>query len=191
MRKALFCEVFTSIPTLETDRLILRQIQPRDAFDMYDYSKNPNVTRYLLWSPHPNVQHTKDYIRFLQGEYKKGACYDWAILLKSSGKMIGTCGFVSFDSENASATVGYVLHPDHWGCGIAPEALRRVLSFGFQQLSLHRIEAQFMEENTRSLRVMEKCGMRLEGYKRKAILIKGSFETVGVAAVLQNEFSIR
>ena len=59
-------------------------------------------------------------------------------MLRTSHRMIGTCGFVRFDEENESAEVGYVLHPDYWGQGLAAEALREVLSFGFDRLELHR-----------------------------------------------------
>ena len=157
---------------------------------MYEYSRDENVTRYLRWFSHPSPQHTKNYIQYLQGEYRKGSCFDWAVVEKKSGKMIGTCGFVSFDTENASAEVGYVLNRAFWGKGYTPEALRRVLTFGFQTLSLHRITARYMEENIKSSRVMEKCGMTFEGFERKAVLIKGRFETVGVYSILQNEMLI-
>ncbi len=186
--KNLLTDIFASIPTLETERLILRQIKPKDAEDMYAYSKDPEVTRYLLWCEHPSLAHTAAYIRYLEGEYKKGRYYDWALVDKKSGRMIGTCGFTAFDAENSAATVGYVLNPAFRGKGYAPEALYRVLAFGFEKLRLHRISAEFMEENTPSRRVMEKCGMQFEGYKRKAVFVKGKYETVGVSAILADEF---
>ncbi len=188
--KSSLTDVFKSIPTLESSRLILRAIKRKDAADMYAYSKNPDVTRYLLWCEHPNLEHTMAYIQYLEGEYKKGRYYDWALIEKKSGKMIGTCGFTSFDLENASAFVGYVLNPEYRGRGYAPEALQRILAFGFQNLRLHRIAAEYMEENTPSLRVMEKCGMLFEGYRRKAVLVKGRYETVGVCSILAEEFRV-
>lgn len=180
--------VFSVIPILKTERLILRQMRVSDAGDMYEYSRIPEVSRYLLWSPHPNIAHTKAYLSYLQTQYKTGNHYDWAVVLRDSGKMIGTCGFAKIDSENNFAELGYVLNPLFWHKGYATEAAEAVIAFGFEQLLLNRIEARYMEENTESRRVMERLGMTFEGFRRKAVLIKGEYETVGICSVLKDEF---
>ena len=107
---------------------------------------------------------------------------------RESDKMIGTCGFTSFDLPHDSAEIGYVLNPDYHGKGYGTEAARRVVEFGFSELSLHRIEAKFMKENTASLHVMEKLGMTLEGYRREAMLIKQKYRTIGVCSILCHEW---
>ncbi|MFA6948408.1 MAG: GNAT family N-acetyltransferase, partial [Eubacteriales bacterium] len=71
-------KIFSRIPELETQRLILRRMRPSDADDMYEYSRDPEVTRYLLWSPHPSRDYTKRYLEQLQSEYRLGEFYDWA-----------------------------------------------------------------------------------------------------------------
>lgn len=180
--------MFSVIPILKTERLILRQMRVSDAGDMYEYSRNPAVSRYLLWSPHPNIAHTRGYLNYLQTQYKAGNHYDWAIVLRDSGKMIGTCGFAKIDSENNFAELGYVLNPLFWHKGYATEAAEAVIAFGFEQLLLNRIEARYMEENTESRRVMERLGMTFEGFRRKAVLIKGEYETVGISSILKDEF---
>ncbi len=107
---------------------------------------------------------------------------------KATGKMIGTCGFTSFDLASNAAEVGYVLNRKRWGEEIAPEALRAVLKFGFTYLDLHRIEAHYMVGNEKSLRVMQKVGMKYEGILRDFMYVKGDYVSVGVAAILANEF---
>ena len=102
--------------------------------------------------------------------------------------MVGTCGFTSFNCVSDSAEVGYVLNPEYWGKGIATEALTRVLRFGFEELKLHRIEARFIQENERSLHVMEKVGMTFEGVMREGMLIKGRYRNVGVCSILKKEY---
>ncbi len=102
--------------------------------------------------------------------------------------MIGTCGFTSFDLPDNSAEVGYVLNRSRWGEELAPEALRAVLRFGFNYLGLHRIEAHYMVGNEKSLRVMQKVGMKFEGILRDFMFVKGDYVSVGVAAVLRDEF---
>ena len=182
MKKETVYKTFSNIPTLHTRRLSLRPLHPIDAEDMFDYACREDVTEYLLWSPHPNISYTRDYLRYIQGRYALGDFYDWAIIDRESRRMIGTCGFTRINTDNDSAEIGYVLNPDFWGKGYAVEAARRVMKFGFEELSLHRIEAKFMQGNDRSLRVMEKLGMSFEGYHVDEMFVKGKFVTVGVCA---------
>ena len=179
---------FKDPPILRTRRLILRRILKSDAADMYEYSSNPSVTRYLLWEPHESIKYTHRYLAYLQGRYKAGEFYDWAVVDRHSAKMIGTCGFTSFDFSNNSAEVGYVLNPAYWHRGIAAEALSEVLHFAFAILGLNRVEARYMTGNLESRRVMEKCGMQFEGIARGAVFAKGRYVSVGICSVLKSEY---
>ena len=80
------------------------------------------------------------------------------------------------------------LNPNYWGYGLAPEAVRAVLRFGFLQLRLNRIEARYMEGNTRSRRVMEKVGMQFEGIQRESMHVRDQYVSVGTCAILYREF---
>lgn len=180
--------VFVKMPTLETERLILRPMLVSDADDMYDYAHREEVTRYLLWSPHETRKNTVDFLRYIRTRYGLGDFYDWAVVEKESGRMIGTCGFTRFDFPHNTCEIGYVLNPDFHGKGYATEAASRVLEFGFSTLGVHRAEAKFMKGNDASLRVMEKLGMTFEGYRRDAMLVKGKYRTIGVCAVLYDEW---
>ncbi len=188
MDMSLVKRIFSSIPTLETERLILRKMKRSDAKDVFEYSKNPKVTEYLLWMPHPSLGYTARYLTYLQDRYAVGKFYDWALVDKATGKMIGTCGFTCFHGEHNSAECGYVLNPDYWGRGLAAEALYRVMDFGFMTLGLHRIECRYMAGNDRSRRVMEKVGMTYEGMMRDLMLVGKEYKTVGVCAILADEF---
>ena len=180
--------IFTKIPTLETSRLIMRKILPSDCLDMYDYSCRPETSQYLLWSPHENLRYTKRYISYIQSAYRSETFYDFALVDKQTEKMIGTCGFTSFDLQNNAAEIGYVLHPDFWGRGFAKEAVLRLMAFGFAELRLHRMTAKIMSQNGASKRVAEKCGMRHESTCIEAMMIKGNFETIDEYAILAKEF---
>lgn len=181
--------IFSDIPTLKTERLTLRPMHPIDAEDMYAYARREDVTRFLLWSPHPSPEYTRDYLRYVHSRYALGDFYDWAVIDRESRRMIGTCGFARIDTENSSAELGYVLNPDFHKRGYATEAAKRVLEFGFEVLGLHRIEARFMEGNESSLRVMERLGMTFEGYHKDAIFVKGRHRTVGYCAITSDEYS--
>ena len=188
MKREIIYRIFSHLPELETDRLLLRRMRVSDADDMYAYARRADVTKYLTWSPHPNHAYTVDYLQYLASRYRVGDFYDWGVTLRESGRMIGTCGFTSFDLPHNAAQVGYVLNPEFWGQGIAPEALRAVLCFGFRELGLNRIEACYIRENARSRRVMEKVGMSFEGVRRGAMYIKGRYCDVGVCSILRDEF---
>lgn len=187
MRKATIYKIFSNIPKIETDRLILRKMCIDDADDMYSYARLPAVTKYLTWNPHPSVSYTRNYLEYVATRYAVGEFYDWAVIEKKSQRMIGTCGFTRFNLNSDGAEVGYVIHPDYRGQGYATEALRAVISFGFDTLNLVRIEAKYMEGNVASRRVMDKVGMRYEGTNRASMLVREEYKNICVCAVLNNE----
>ncbi len=184
MKRELIYRTFSNIPTLETKRLILRKIKVSDTDDMFEYASLRETTKYLTWRPHKNREYTKEYLEYLSTRYRTGDFYDWAIVTKDGGKMIGTCGFTRFEPQNDLAEIGYVINPEYHGLGYAPEAAKRVIEFGFSALGLHRIEAKYMAGNTSSRRVMEKLGMTFEGEHRDAIKIAGTYRTVGVYSLI-------
>ncbi len=186
-RNAIY-RIFSRIPVLRTPRLVLRRMVPEDARDMYEYARRRDVTEYLTWYPHRDVRYTHDYLEYLEGRYAAGDFFDWAVTLRESGKMIGTCGYTSFDFEHDSGETGYVLNPEYRGHELIPEALHAVMKFGFEELLLNRIEAHYIVGNEASRRVMEKVGMRYEGISRGAMLIKGSYRDIGTCAVLREDF---
>ena len=187
MRCEAIYKIFSDMPELRTERLLLRRMRVSDCYDMYEYASNDAVTKYLTWSPHPDLEYTKQYLQYIQNHYKLGDFYDWAVILREEGKMIGTCGFTRFHFPHDSAEVGYVINPAYRGRGIADEALLAVMRFGFSSLGLHRIEAKYIEGNQASRRVMEKVGMTFEGIRRGEMMIKGVYRDIGVCAILRDE----
>ncbi len=180
--------IFSHLPVLETPRLILRRILPKDAADMYEYARLPEVTRYLTWHEHESAQYTKDYLTALQSSYRRGEFFDWGLELKENRKFIGTCGFTAIREDYNFAEVGYVLSPAYHKQGLMSEALREVIRFGFQVLCLERIEAKHMEGNDASAAVMKRCGMQYEGKLRHRMVIKGRYEDYHLYSLLKSEF---
>ena len=93
MKRETVYKIFTRMPRLRTERLTLRPMHTTDAYDMYEYASREDLTEYLLWSPHPSVTYTRDYLAYIESRYATGDFYDWAITLTENGKMIGTAGF--------------------------------------------------------------------------------------------------
>ena len=188
MKREAIYKIFARMPRLDTERLILRRITLDDVDDMYEYAKNSSLTKYLTWSPHPDKAHTFEYVSYLQTRYKSGEFFDWAVTLRDSGKMIGTCGFTRFDFQHNFGEIGYVINSDYHGIGIATEAVGEVVKFGFDKLLLNRIECKFIIDNVASRRVMEKSGMTFEGVHRQGMLIKGVYRDIGVCSILRSEY---
>lgn len=179
---------FRSIPTLETPRMILRKILPSDEGDMFEYSRDPDTSQYLLWEPHSSREFTKAHIRFLQEEYRRAAFFDWALVLKENGKMIGTCGFTEIYEREKRAEIGYVLSPRYHRLGLAPEAVRQVMQYGFETLGLLRLEARFMEDNKASEKVLIRLGFQDDTKKKEILTKRGKKQRIITYALTANEY---
>lgn len=177
-------ELFRHPPQMETARLTLRPFRLRDASDVYVWSHDPEVARYVLWEPHSSVRESKNWIRWMKRMYREAQPASWAVVLKDSGRVIGSIGFMWFNRDYHSAEVGYSIARDCWGRGIATEALACIVKYGFETLRLHRIEAQHDTRNPASGRVMEKCGFHREGILRDRIFNKGEYIDVALWAII-------
>ena len=169
---------FRTIPTLETERLILRKILPRDERDMYEYSRDPETSKYLLWEPHSGREYTAAHIRYLQEQYRKASFFAWAVIEKQSGKMIGTCGFTEIYEREKRAEVGYVISPQFHRRGYAPEALRCIVNYAFHSLGLVRLEGRFMEDNEASRKVLVRCGFQDATRGKESIVKRGKKQRI-------------
>lgn len=179
-------QAFCDPPVLYTERLTLRRLERGDYNDMFEYARDGDVTRYLTWEPHPDRMYTMRYLSFVQSKYKAGEFFDWAVICGK--KMIGTCGFTTLCEQNNFGEIGYVISPLYQNYGIATEAVKRVIRFGFEVLGLNRIEARYMIGNDASRRVMEKAGMSFEGVLRDAMYIKNRYVSVGICSILRSEY---
>ncbi len=176
------------MPTLETPRLRIRKLGLRDAQDVFEYSQDPLVAKYVLWDPQRSVGEARGYIRYMMRKYRMGEPASWGIEWKENGKLIGTIGFMWIQRENAAAEVGYSLSRAYWNRGIMTEALEAVLRHGFRTMNLNRIEAQHEVPNAASGAVMRKCGMRHEGTLRQRLLNKGRYVDVELYAILKEDY---
>lgn len=179
--------IFSCLPQLETERLILRPMRISDARDLYEYARDPEVSRHVLWDAHQSVFQSRQFLRAAIRQYRKGLPGSFAIALKESDRMIGTIGFMWVNVDHKSAEVGYSLSRDYWNQGLMTEALRAVIAFGFDELRLNRIEAQHDTDNPASGRVMDHVGMQFEGIMRQRLKNKGKFVDVVNYAILRSD----
>ena len=182
-----FQGVFSRLPRLETERLILRPLRRSDAQDLFSYASDPAVSRHVLWDTHETLEDSRRFLRAALRQYRQGLPGSYAITLKESGRMIGTVGFMWVNTDHRSAEVGYSLGREYWNRGIMTEALRAVIAFGFDTLCLNRIEGQFETDNPASGRVMAHVGMQPEGILRQRVRNKGRYADVWLYAILRSD----
>lgn len=153
---------------LHTERLILRTPRLSDAAAIFDaYAQDTEVTRYVVWRPHTNVQETEQYLTECIAAWSSKTRFPWVISYRSNGELLG---MIELRVNSFKADVGYVVARPHWGRGIATEALRSVVEWALSQESIYRVWAVCDAENVASARVMEKAGMEREGLLRRNVL---------------------
>ena len=183
--------ILKDLPTLETERLILRKMTPADAEAVFAYASDPEVTHYVIWDTHRTIEDSESFLRSTVERYENAEAADWGIVCKENGRFVGGCGIVEWDLDHARAEMGYVLSREYWGQGLMPEAVRAMISFGFERMGLNRIEARCMVENVASARVMEKAGMTYKGTLRQREFIKGAYRDIKLYAILRSEYRPR
>ena len=159
----------TSRPTLtlETNRLLLRDIQEEDWPAIVEYHRDPEVRRYLL----PG-QGTKADVRrwvhdaVLSTKSEPRGSYALAVVLKERYEIIGTCMLQKATTGSRNARIGFDLDRRHWNHGYTTEAMKRLVAFGFQECGVARVFADCFAANGASIRVMEKLGMERYGRSR-------------------------
>jgi len=164
-------EVLYDNETLHTKNLLLRKFKKDDAQDVFEYGSDAETLRYLFWSGIATVEEAKQAI--VNVYWSRPGFF--AIELK--GKCIG-CIDIRLEPEHEKSGFGYVLNRQHWGKGYMTEALCAVLALCFAKLDLNRVESNHFAGNDGSGRVMEKCGMVMEGIGKQEAKAKGIFYDV-------------
>jgi [ribosomal protein S5]-alanine N-acetyltransferase len=172
-------------PVIETERLILREVTTDDDKDIFTYLSDQDVMKHMGLEPYQTVKDVWEEIRWYQTIRKEGSGIRWGITRKDSGRVIGSCGFLNRASKHFRAEVGFELSKDHWGLGIAGEALQAVVKYGFQNLELERIEALIEPANLPSQKLVEKQGFVREGLLRHYEFTCGKFDDLYMYSILK------
>ena len=175
--------------TLTTDRLILREFREDDWRATLAYQSDPLYLRYYAWTGR-----TEDEVRAFIGMFlaqqteRPRRKFQFALTLKADGRLVGSGGVRASDPEGREANIGYELDPRFWGRGLATEAARELLRFGFDGLGMHRLFGDCVADNTASARVMEAVGMHREAHLREKMWFKGRWWDSLIYAVLEDEW---
>jgi ribosomal-protein-alanine N-acetyltransferase len=175
-------------PTLTTTRLILRPFTQADAAPLFEYARNPNVTRYTLWNAHRTIEETLAFVHeYAILRYREGTADPYAITLKPDPTPIGACGCFWASQPNLSMELGYWVAEPYWGNGIAVEACRVLIEHAFKEYAPKRLQARVIAGNSASMRVLDKLGFKHEGTLRSALFRRDRFEDVLMYSLLPME----
>ena len=172
---------------IETERLILRSFKKSDLCDFNEYASVNGVGEMAGWRHHKSIEESKEILdRFIEDDKT------FAIVFKENDKVIGSLGIEKYGMEDALSEfssyygreIGYVLSKEYWGRGIMPEALKAVIDYLFNILSLDFITCGYYDFNIQSKRVQDKCGFK--PYRRLTMDTKLGTKEPGVLNLLIN-----
>jgi [ribosomal protein S5]-alanine N-acetyltransferase len=177
---------------IRTQRLALREYTPDDWPTLLAYQSDPRYLRYYPWTERSAVT-VREWVTSLVARQtdEPRDVFQLAITLPAEeGRLIGSCGVRVNDRARREGNIGYELNPEYWGHGYATEAARAMLSYGFDQLDLHRVWAQCNAENIGSAHILEKLGMRREAHFREHDHFKGRWWGSFIYAMLDHEWRV-
>lgn len=176
---------------LETERLLLRPYEPGDLAAFHAIRSQPEVVRYLYQDP-LSLEQARAKVERLVASRGLEAEGDWlsaAVTLRESGELIGDVAFNWMSVQHRTGEVGFVVDPRHQGQGLATEAARTMVDWGFGTFGLHRIIGRTEARNAASARVLEKLGMRCEAHLVENEWVKGEWQSELVYAILDREWT--
>lgn len=179
------------IPTLKTERLILRPFTLEDAPDVQRLAGAREIARTTLNIPHPYEDGMAEgWIETHQEQFEKGRVLELAVVKKEEGELVGAVALFFQEAFN-TGELGYWIGRPFWNQGYATEAAGRIMEFGFEELKLNRIFGRFMENNPASGSIMKKLGMKEEGHLRQHVRRMGSYYDIKIFGILKSEFEDR
>jgi ribosomal-protein-alanine N-acetyltransferase len=183
---------FQGIPSinLHSSRLLIREFVENDWSTTHVYGSDPEVVKYMDWGPNSEAQ-TTEYIRRVIACQKEipRKTFELAVVVRENSLHVGGCRLGITSVINREADMGYTLRRDYWNKGIATEAARTIIDFGFRRLGMHRIWATAAPNNLASQRVLEKIGMTREGLLRENVCRRGVWRNSVLFAILEDDWN--
>lgn len=161
--------------TIETDRLVLRRIIVDDAKMMYkNWTNDPEVSKYVTWNCHGNLEATIEYAKYKESRYEKEYCFDWIVILKETAEAIGEIEAVKVSLASSLVEVGYCFGSKYWNQGYATEALKAFIQYMFRIVNVEKVIACHMSSNPASGKVMLKAEMHFDASLKNYVVNKNT-----------------
>jgi ribosomal-protein-alanine N-acetyltransferase len=179
-------KLINNCPNLETSRLLLRELSLNDADELFHVFSDEETTHYVPREKHIDKTITRKYLENRIKGMNEGKSFVWSVINKNENRVVGTVD-LHFKLDRA-ASIGAVINRDCWGKGVATEALKEVIRYGFETMNLIRIEGKCESNNIASEKMLKKLGMTYEGTLRKEVIIKGTSRDAKVYSLLIEEY---
>ncbi|BCW87762.1 Spermidine N(1)-acetyltransferase [Alphaproteobacteria bacterium SO-S41] len=175
---------------IRTASLILRPFAESDFEDIAAQMGDAGVTRYLYWGPRTREESRIAFEKRMTGNViAPGVDYIALVIADAAtGRFAGEVSLMHMANPHRNGEIGYILHPDFHGRGVATEAATAMRDIAFRELGLHRLTAGCDDRNTGSWRVMEKLGMRREAHFVRNEFVKGEWTGGIIYAMLDEEW---
>jgi ribosomal-protein-serine acetyltransferase len=169
---------------IETERLILRSPRAGDGA-MVNAAVIESFNELHPWMPWAkrilSDEESEIIQRRSQANFILRQAFNFRLLLRAGGDVVGSCGLQNFHWEVPKCEIGYWLRTKYYGRGLMTEATNAVMSFAFETLKMIRIESETDERNQRSKGVLDRCGFVLEATLRNHMIgVDGSLRNVCV-----------
>jgi RimJ/RimL family protein N-acetyltransferase len=176
--------------TVRTERLLLRPFDKSDLQEVLGYYSVPDIQRYLDWKARDKTE-AKSAFEALRKQTRlsrPGEVLTLAVVRKSDGKVIGHISLRYTDATAAQGEVRFAIAPIYRNKGYGTEAVKAVLTLGFEQFKFHRIYARTAGKNEASAKLLKDLGMRLEAHYREHALFQGEWDEELHFAILDREW---
>ena len=176
------------LPVLEGARLRLRAFRDDDADALFTIYSDPRVMRYWSFAAWTERRQAEEKLALIARQVRETDIHPWAIADGQDDGLIGGVTLFAIDRTNRRGEIGYNLHPDRQGKGLANEAVRLALVYAFDELGLERIEADIDPRNDASCRFVEKLGFVREGLLRRRWRVADEVCDTALYGLLREEY---
>jgi RimJ/RimL family protein N-acetyltransferase len=160
-----------AFPQLQGKRVRLRGPRKDDAEALFALFSDPAVMRYWSRPPMTTLGEAQGLVGEMLDSFEQRSLLNWMVTTRDDDGVIGTCTLFRIDPRHRHAEIGYALRSDHWGRGIAGEAVALVLDWAFRRLDLQRVEADIDPRNDGSRQLLARLGFSSEGVMRQRFFV--------------------
>ncbi len=174
---------------IKTERLELKEVTWDDLQEIHQLHSIPEVDEFNTLGLPSNIDVTREVVRLeieARGKSPQSR-YTFCIRIGKTGEFIGVAGLILSNDKFRLGEIYYKLSPGYWGKGYATEVAKKLISVGFKEFGLHKVEAGVALGNERSVHVLEKTGMTLEGLRRKILPIRGKWTDGYLYAIVEDD----
>lgn len=179
------------LPTLVSSRIVLRALRDDDVPALFEIFSDADAMKYWSWPAFTDVSQARRLLDDIRAYAAAGTLFQWGIARREDDVVVGTTTLYQIDAAHRRAEIGFALARKAWGRGLAGEAVGRLIEYAFNDMDLHRIEADPDPGNTASIRLLEKQGFKYEGLMRERYFLGGQAMDAAIYGLLRREWTGR